>query len=150
MTLEHIDLTTIGFTQTTAENFFRRLKAAHVARVIDVRLNNTSQLSGFAKAKDLAYFLKALDEIDYVHEPLLAPTQDILTAFKKMKGDWGVYERKFLDLMDKRKIDERLSPDLFHNGCLLCSEAKPHHCHRRLVAEYLQERWSTPLKVRHL
>ena len=150
MTLERVSLCTIGFTQTTAEDFFNRLLAAEIARVIDVRLNNTSQLSGFAKAKDLAYFLKTLGAMEYVHEPLLAPTQDIFTAFKKMKGDWGTYEQRFLDLMDRRKIDERLSPDLFHNGCLLCSEAKPHHCHRRLVAEYLQERWSTPLQVKHL
>ena len=150
MTLERVRLCTIGFTQTTAENFFNRLLAVEIASVIDVRLNNTSQLSGFAKAKDLAYFLKALGEMEYIHEPLLAPTQDILTAFRKMKGDWGTYEHRFLDLMDQRKIDERLSPDFFHNGCLLCSEAKHHHCHRRLVVEYLQERWSTPLQIKHL
>jgi len=133
-----------------AEHFFRRLIDAHVRRVIDVRLNNTSQLAGFAKARDLAYFLKALGEIGYLHEPLLAPTQDILTAYKKGKGDWSEYEKCFLDLMEKRRIDERLDPALFDQGCLLCSEAKPHYCHRRLVAAYLTDRWSQPIQVKHL
>jgi uncharacterized protein (DUF488 family) len=150
VTGETVRLCTIGFTQTTAESFFRRLTDAGVRRVIDVRLNNTSQLAGFAKAGDLAYFLRALGGLDYVHEPLLAPTPDMLTAFKKMKGDWGAYERKFLDLMERRRIDERLAPDFFQDGCLLCSEAKPHRCHRRLVAEFLQDRWSVPLMVKHL
>lgn len=150
MTIDQVRLFSIGFTQTTAEHFFKRLVAAEVARIIDVRLNNTSQLAGFAKAQDLAYFLKAIGDIGYVHEPLLAPTQDILTAFKKLKGDWSVYERQFFDLMDRRKIDQRLSPDFFHGGCLLCSEAKPHHCHRRLVAEFLKDRWTIPIQVKHL
>ena len=143
-------LFTIGFTQTTAEHFFGRLVDAGVRRVVDVRLNNTSQLSGFAKAKDLAYFLQALGGIDYRHEPLLAPTQDILTAYKKKKGEWSEYEKRFLDLMEKRRIEEQLDPELFDQGCLLCSEAKPHHCHRRIIAEYLVNRWSQPLTVEHL
>ena len=150
MALREIDLKTIGFTRSTAERFFNRLIQADVARVIDVRLNNTSQLSGFAKAKDLSYFLAVINNIDYVHEPLLAPTQEIFTEFKKLKGEWAVYERKFLDLMDRRKIDEKLSPNMFHKGCLLCSEAEPHHCHRRLIAAYLQDRWTLPIKVEHL
>ncbi len=145
-----ISIFTIGFTKSTAEHFFTRLIQARIERVIDVRLNNTSQLSGFAKGKDMGYFLRAIGDMDYVHEPLLAPTDDILTAFKKNRGPWPVYERQFLDLMDARKIDERLSPDLFHHGCLLCSEDKPHHCHRRLVAEYLNDRWDGGIVVRHL
>ncbi len=141
---------TIGFTQTSAENFFARLLDAEVSRVIDVRLNNTSQLSGFAKARDLTYFLKALGGIDYWHEPLLAPTADILDAYRKRKGSWSDYERRFLELMERRRIDERLDPAFFEHGCLLCSEAKPRHCHRRLVAEYLAGRWGRPVEVRHL
>lgn len=143
-------LFTIGFTQTTAEHFFHRLIDAHVRRIIDVRLNNTSQLSGFAKVKDLRFFLKTLGGIEYLHEPLLAPTQDILTAYKKHKGEWTDYEKCFFDLIEKRKIEERLDPNMFDHGCLLCSEAKPHHCHRRLVAEYLTQRWSQPISVKHL
>lgn len=143
-------LMTIGFTQTTAENFFNRLISADVKRVIDVRLNNSSQLAAFAKAKDLKFFLKEIGQMDYIHEPLLAPTQDILTAFKKMKGDWSEYEKKFLDLMYQRKIETRLDPSFFDHGCLLCSEAKPHYCHRRLVAEYLNENWQEKIFVKHL
>ena len=141
---------TIGFTKTTAEHFFQRLLINEVKRVIDVRLNNTSQLAGFAKARDLTYFLNALGGIDYVHEPLLAPTQDILTAYKKLKGDWSDYRVQFMDLMDARKIDQHFSIDYFDNGCLLCSEDKPHHCHRSLVVEFLNDRWDDQLHVKHL
>ncbi|WP_254434825.1 DUF488 family protein [Magnetospirillum sp. UT-4] len=141
---------TIGFTKTSAEGFFTRLVRAGVKRVIDVRLNNTSQLAGFAKAADLRYFLESIGGIGYRHEPLLAPTQDILDAYKKEKGDWSLYERRFLALMAAREVERRIDPATLEDGCLLCSEDKPHHCHRRLVAEYLGRKWSVPLEVRHL
>lgn len=143
-------INTIGFTQTTAESFFRRLAAAEVRLVLDVRLNNTSQLAGFAKSKDLAFFLRRLNNIEYVHQPLLAPTQSILDAFKKNKGDWFVYERQFMKLMAERQIEAVLEPQMLHSSCLLCSEAQPHHCHRRLVAEYLNNKWGSHLRIRHL
>jgi uncharacterized protein (DUF488 family) len=148
--VDSVDVTTIGFTKTTAERFFARIKSAGVKKVVDVRLHNTSQLSGFAKADDLSYFLKEICGADYVHQPLLAPTDDILKAFKRDKGDWGVYQRVFLDLMGQRKIEERLRPDMFQGSCLLCSEDTPHHCHRRLVCEYLNGKWGGALNVRHL
>lgn len=144
------DVCTIGFTQTTARGFFERLKAAQVRAVIDVRLHNTSQLAGFAKADDLAFFLGEIGGMTYRHEPLLAPSDDILKAFKRDKGDWRVYETRFLDLMAERRIEARLKPDLFEGACLLCSEATPHHCHRRLVCEYLNRKWDGRLRVRHL
>lgn len=144
------DVATIGFTQTTARGFFERLKAAQVRAVIDVRLHNTSQLAGFAKADDLAFFLAEIGGMTYRHEPLLAPSDDILKAFKRDKGDWRVYETRFLSLMAERKIEARLKPDLFEGACLLCSEAAPHHCHRRLVCEYLNRKWDGRLRVRHL
>ena len=144
------EVCTIGFTQTTANGFFERLKAARVRSVIDVRLHNTSQLAGFAKAEDLAYFLQTIGGMTYRHEPLLAPSDDILKAFKKDKGDWRVYEDRFLGLMAERRIESQLKPDLFDGACLLCSEATPHHCHRRLVCEYLNGKWNGRLKVRHL
>lgn len=144
------DVCTIGFTQTTARGFFERLKAAQVRAVIDVRLHNTSQLAGFAKAEDLAYFLAEIGGMTYRHEPLLAPSDDMLKAFKRDKGDWRVYETRFLDLMAERKIEARFRPDLFEGACLLCSEAAPHHCHRRLVCEYLNRKWDGRLRVRHL
>ncbi|MEQ1406536.1 DUF488 domain-containing protein [Neorhizobium sp. Rsf11] len=148
--MTRIDISTIGFTKTSAENFFERLLKAGVRKVIDVRLHNTSQLAGFAKAEDLAYFLKKVGGIDYMHQPLLAPTYDILNAFKKQKGDWNVYQRRFLSLMAERDIESRLKPDLLSGACLLCSEDKPHHCHRRLVCEYLNDKWDGRLVVKHL
>ncbi len=144
------NLATIGFTQTSAKGFFERLKAAGVRSVIDVRLHNTSQLAGFAKSDDLSYFLKAIGGINYRHEPLLAPTDEILKAFKKDKGDWRIFETSFMALMAGRRIEERLKVESFDGGCLLCSEATPHNCHRRLVCEYLNARWGGALRVRHL
>lgn len=144
-----IELFTIGFTQTTARDFFTSLKNAGVKRVVDVRLNNNSQLAGFSKKEDLAYFLKEIAGIEYVHLPDLAPTQDILDAYKKNKGDWGIYERAFLTLMTQREIEKRVQPDILQHGCLLCSEHLPHHCHRRLVAEYLNAKWGG-IKTKHL
>lgn len=140
---------TIGFTKKSAETFFTRLKNAGVKRIVDVRLNNVSQLAGFTKKDDLRYFAKAICGIDYVHVPSLAPTADILDAYKKHHGDWSVYERQFLDLMQKRRVEETTSREMLDGGCLLCSEEKPHHCHRRLVAEYLREKWGD-LDIEHI
>jgi uncharacterized protein (DUF488 family) len=116
---------------------------------VDVRLNNASQLAGFAKRQDLAYFAKKICGMDYVHVPQLAPTQDILDEYRKDKGDWSVYERKFLELMKQRKIEASVPKDVVESGCLLCSEDKPHHCHRRLVAEYLKRHWGD-VEILHL
>ncbi len=141
---------TIGFTKKSAEQFFTRLKNAGVRRVVDVRLNNVSQLAGFAKKDDLKYFAKAICGVDYVHMPTLAPTADILDPYKKAKdGDWPLYERQFLDLMQKRRIEETVPKEILDGGCLLCSEEKPHHCHRRLVAEYLKEKWGS-VEIEHI
>nr|WP_034935457.1 DUF488 domain-containing protein [Gloeocapsa sp. PCC 73106] len=136
-----INLLTIGFTQKTAQDFFELLTKNKVKKVIDVRLNNVSQLAGFTKKQDFPYFLEKIAQIEYLHELDLAPTQSILTEYKKNKGDWSIYEQKFLQLMKERRIETKLSPELLDNTCLLCSEAKPHHCHRRLVVEYLQHHW---------
>ncbi|CDM94542.1 DUF488 family protein [Limnospira indica] len=144
-----VDLFTIGFTKKSAQNFFETLKKAGVKTVIDTRLNNVSQLAGFAKRADLEYFLKTINDIDYVHILDLAPTKDILDEYKKKKGDWSIYEQKFLTLMEERQIEKKLSPDLAHGACLLCSEAKPHNCHRRLVAEYLNQKWGN-INIHHL
>ena len=142
-------LFTIGFTKTTAEAFFSRLKNAGVAKVVDVRLNNISQLSGFAKKNDLKYFLTEISQIDYEHRPELAPTQDILDSYKKYRGDWNTYEDCFLQLMRERKIEESLTLAEMDKACLLCSEDKPHYCHRRLVAEYLDRKWGR-VEIAHL
>jgi uncharacterized protein (DUF488 family) len=148
--LPKASVATIGFTQTSAERFFDRLLSAGVKKVVDVRLHNTSQLAGFAKADDLAYFLNRIGGIAYVHEPLLAPTDAMFKAYNKDMGEWAAYETRFLDLMAERGIEHRLKPELLDGACLLCSEAKPHHCHRRIVCEYLNDNWDGALTVRHL
>lgn len=142
-----IKLNTLGFTKINAQTFFDRLKKAGVKRLIDVRLNNVSQLAGFTKRDDLSYFCEQ-HGLDYVHIPEMAPTKEILDSFKKMKGSWEDYEKNFNALMKERSI-EKLNPQLFKDGCLLCSEAEPHHCHRRLVAEYLDAHWGN-LRIHHL
>jgi uncharacterized protein (DUF488 family) len=145
-----VDISTIGFTKTSAKSFFDRLISANVKVLYDVRLHNTSQLSGFAKSDDLAFFLDRIAGIKYQHQPLLAPTDSMLKAFKRDKGDWNDYQKEFIDLMAERKIEERFNSSLFDGVCLLCSEATPHYCHRRLVCDYLNGQWGGALKVRHL
>lgn len=139
-----MEIYTIGFTQTTARDFFGRLKTAGIRRLIDVRLNNVSQLAGFAKRDDLEFFLAELCDAEYVHEPQLAPTQELLDGLKKHKGSWVDYEVGFNELLQKRRIEEVLSPSFFEGpSVMLCSEATPEHCHRRLIVEYLQRAWPT-------
>lgn len=140
---------TIGFTKKSAEGFFETLRKSGAKRVVDVRLNNVSQLAGFAKKQDLAYFLEKICEIEYVHEPLLAPTKEMLDGYKKQRGSWEAYELRFLELMKERRIEETISREVIAEGCLLCSEDKPHHCHRRLVAEYLKQHWGD-VNIQHL
>lgn len=140
---------TIGFTKSNAERFFTRIQRAGIIRVLDVRLNNISQLAGFAKKDDLRYFLRMICSVDYVHRPELAPTQDILDAYKKNGGEWPVYERAFLELIGRRRIEDIIPREQLEGACLLCSEDKPHHCHRRLVVEYLRTKWGH-LDVEHL
>ena len=145
-----MEICSIGFTKKTAEQFFEILRRQHVRRLLDVRLNNISQLSGFAKREDLRYFLREICKSDYIHEPLLAPTQEMLDEYKKNKGSWQDYERRFLDLMSERKIEDRLDPALFSvPTALLCSELSADYCHRRLVLEYLAAKWGN-ITIRHL
>jgi uncharacterized protein (DUF488 family) len=146
---EAITIFTIGFTKKTAAEFFAKLQEAGVKRVVDIRLNNVSQLAGFSKRDDLRYFLKAIADIDYVHVSELAPTQDILDVFKKQKGGWAAYEAEFVKLLESRRAQDVLPREAMDHACLLCSEDEPDHCHRRLVAEYLQEHWGNVV-VRHL
>jgi uncharacterized protein (DUF488 family) len=145
-----MEIYSIGFTKKSASQFFETLKTNRIQRLLDVRLNNTSQLAGFAKQADLAYFLRTICAADYEHEPLLAPTQDILDAFKKRKGDWNIYTEAYLNLIRSRKVESVLSRESFTNRTvLLCSEASAEHCHRRLALEYLQNHWGD-INIHHL
>jgi len=141
---------TIGFTRKSAQRFFTLLRDNGVKRVVDVRLSNVSQLAGFAKRADLEWFLGEIAGIGYEHMPDLAPTREILDGYRKKHRDWSLYETQFLDLMRERRIEEKEGlQESLAGACLLCSEDKPHHCHRRLVAEYLGEHWGE-INVSHL
>lgn len=138
-----LDIYTIGFTRTSAEEFFTKLQDNRIERLVDVRVNNTSQLAGFAKREDLRYFLRVLVGVDYVHEPLLAPTKELLKAYRGGEKAWDVYESDFLDLMSERSVEKEIPQALFteRRVALLCSEPTAERCHRRLVVEYLDRKW---------
>ena len=139
---------TIGFTKTSAENFFNRIREAKVKRIVDTRLNNKSQLAGFAKAEDLEYFSRNLCDISYEHNLNLAPTKEILDAYRNKEINWKKYQRRFKALIKRRAIEE-INQRKMNRACLLCSEEKPHNCHRRLVAEYLKKHWKK-VEIIHL
>jgi uncharacterized protein (DUF488 family) len=144
-----IKLFTIGFTRKSASRFFEGLKQSGVRKLIDTRLNNTSQLSGFAKQDDLKYFLAQICGIEYSHALCLAPTQDILDAYKKKQISWQEYSQQYLEILRQRKVESSISPDELENACFLCSEDKPHFCHRRLAAEYFQSHFNN-IEIIHL
>jgi uncharacterized protein (DUF488 family) len=140
---------TIGFTRKSAEVFFTKLQRAGVRKLVDVRLNNVSQLAGFAKRDDLSYFLRAICNINYGHFPELAPTQEMMDEYKKHNGDWDLFQCRFIDLLTARKVENKVPRELFEGACLLCSEDKPSYCHRRLVAEYLKGKWGD-VEIEHI
>lgn len=138
-----MEIYTIGFTKKSASDFFGVLSEAGVEQLLDVRLNNVSQLAGFTKRNDLAFFLRTICGATYQHQPLLAPTQQLLDRYKKQGGAWSEYEDAFLDLLATRKVENLLAPSVFEpRTVLLCSEATPDRCHRRLVVDYLATKWS--------
>ncbi|MFP8957640.1 DUF488 family protein [Natrialbaceae archaeon A-CW3] len=133
---------TIGFTKKDAHTFFGLLDEANIQRLLDVRINNRSQLAGFAKRDDLKFFLAELLDAEYEHCEALAPTKELLDLWRDDAITWSEYERRFRQLLSDREIEKSLDPALFEEPTvLLCSEHKPGHCHRRLVIEYLDEHW---------
>jgi uncharacterized protein (DUF488 family) len=144
-----MEIFTIGFAQTPAAEFFGKLKRAGVRRLLDVRLNNTSQLAAYAKRDDLQFFLREICGAEYEHEALLAPTQAMLDAYKKHKGGWQNYEEQFMKLMTDRRIEQSLDRERFETTrtVLLCSEHTAENCHRRLVLEYLKSKWGDVVAV---
>lgn len=144
-----MEIATIGFTRSTAERFFQRLRAAGVRRVLDIRLHNSSQLAGFSKYPDIAYFVRELCGATYEHDRRLSPSEALFAAIKREGLPWVEYEARFLALMGERGIPERLDRAAFETKTvLLCTEAGPEQCHRRLVAELLAERWGA--RIEHL
>jgi uncharacterized protein (DUF488 family) len=145
-----MEIYSIGFTQKSAAEFFGSLKSHGIRRLLDVRLNNSSQLAGFAKQADLAFFLKEICGAAYEHELLLAPTQGMLDDYKKRGGDWQTYASRFTALIAARRVEEHLDRESFQTPTvLLCSEPTAENCHRRLVLEYLRDHWPA-IKVKHI
>src|SRR4051812_15218639 len=130
-------LFTIGFTKKSAEEFMETLRSAGVRRVVDIRLNNLSQLAGFTKRDDLAYFLDRVAGIGYAHVPVLAPNQDLIDAYRKKDMPFEDFAREFKALLKKRTVESLPEARLKDRDCLLCSEEKASVCHRSLVATYL-------------
>lgn len=149
MTDQH-SLYTIGFTQKSAESFFRLLARNSVRRLVDTRLNNTGQLAGFSKRDDLNYFCKTILSAEYVHWAESAPEDQMLKAYKTKELSWSEYAAEYVALLEKRKIETGMKLVLEKTSCLLCSEAKPHHCHRSLLADYLNTKSGGSLSVVHL
>lgn len=133
-----IKLFTIGFTGKSAEKFFELLVDNKVEKIVDTRINNVSQLSGFAKGSDLKFFSNKIGNIRYEHKLDLAPTKELLSKYREKKLSWQNYEIEYLNLLDTRKIAQKVNIDDLHQNCLLCSEHTPEKCHRRLLAEYLK------------
>jgi uncharacterized protein (DUF488 family) len=134
---------TIGVTEKTAEQFFGLLRENQVQQMVDIRLRPSGQLSGFARQDDLPYFLRELaGGCEYLHLPELAPTKEILDEYRKDR-DWPRYVTRFEQLMDERGIPVTLDRTGFETlaSCLLCSEATPEQCHRRLVIERMAAHW---------
>ena len=140
---------TIGFTKKNAEQFFTLLRRPGIVRVVDVRLNNVSQLAGFTKKDDLRFFLREICGVGYLHAPQFAPTQEIMDAFRKGGCPWDAYARRYRDLIAARSIETLFDREMLDGACLLCSEASPDECHRRLAAEYFRETWGD-VAIEHL
>jgi len=146
----HLIIYTIGFTKKSAEEFFEALRNSGAKHLLDIRFNNKSQLAGFTKRGDLPYFLKCLTNMKYHEMPILAPEESILKEYRK-SGDWARYEREYLELIRQRHVENHIAPVLFEEGVvLLCSEAEPTYCHRRLAAEYLAQAKLANTKIVHL
>ncbi|WP_428075294.1 DUF488 family protein [Candidatus Avelusimicrobium luingense] len=147
-----MNLYTIGFTQKNAQEFFTLLEHNRVELLIDVRLNNKSQLASFTKDPDLKFFLSKISNVQYAHDISFAPTKELLDNYKKKLITWETYEAEYNDLITKRKIERAFTEivqDKYQNVCLLCSEPTPEHCHRRLMAEYLK-RWNPTIQIIHI
>lgn len=133
-----IQLFTIGSGGKSARQFFSLLQNAGIRRVIDVRLFNSSQLAGYTKSNDLAYFVDAILHAEYQHSPVLAPTKDILNDYKNGLINWATYQQQYLALLERRQPQRQFNLQTLSQACLLCAEPTADHCHRRLAAEYLQ------------
>lgn len=148
--VQTIKLFTIGFTKKNARQFFSLLQQGGVRKVLDTRLNNASQLAGFTKRDDLSFFLREVAGIDYEHAEQLAPTDLMLKRYKKGEISWDDYATDYQALIQRRRVENLFKPEDLEGVCLLCSEATPHHCHRRLAAEFFQKQLDCGVDIIHL
>jgi len=133
-----IHLYTIGFTKKSAEQFFSLLLDNRVKRLVDIRINNSSQLAGFAKGADLQYFARAIGNMDYVYMEDFAPTKELLSDYQNKRMDWDEYQKIYHSLLKERNIAKKYDVKDFDGSCFLCSENIPDHCHRRLLVEFFK------------
>lgn len=145
-----VTLYTIGFTQKSAEHFFELLKKNQISNLVDIRINNASQLAGFAKGKDLQYFVKQICNASYEHITDFAPTKELLAKWRKEEVNWKQYTDVYLNLLKERSILKKYGIKKFDNACFLCSEETPELCHRRLLVEYMKEHSAEDVKIIHL
>lgn len=145
-----IKLYTIGFTKKSAEKFFNLLRNNNVKQLVDVRISNSSQLAGFAKGCDLAFFTKEICHISYTHIVDFAPTKELLDRWHKQEVSWSEYENIYTKMLTERNILQKYGIKKFDEACFLCSEDTPEYCHRRLLAEYMQKHSKEDIKIIHL
>ena len=145
-------LYTIGFTKKSAKEFFEALRFRSVEVLVDTRINNVSQLAGFTKSDDLKYFLKAIGNIDYIYRPDFAPTKELLKEWRDGNISWEQYEEQYMSIQEKRGTYKNFLADFekYEKICILCSEATPEHCHRRLLAEKLEKEFPNDIMVIHI
>ena len=145
-----ISLYTIGFTKKSAEHFFNLLRDSKVKQLVDVRINNSSQLAGFAKGNDLKFFVNEICHIPYIHVADFAPTKELLDQWHKQEVNWEDYERIYTKLLTDRDILRKYGIKPFDGSCFLCSEDTPEQCHRRLLVEYMKKHSSEKIEITHL
>jgi uncharacterized protein YeaO (DUF488 family) len=134
-------LFTIGFTGKSAEKFFGLLETSKASKLIDIRINRTSQLAGFAKEQDLKFFLPKLIGMDYVIREDLAPTKELLASYRNKEINWDEFADKYSELLKQRGVIDSLNSELFDNAVLLCSENEPEKCHRSLLANLINKKF---------
>ena len=136
-----MNLFTIGFTGKSAEKFFALLESSKANKLIDIRINRTSQLAGFAKEQDLEFFLPKLVGMQYQVWDDLAPTKELLASYRDKEILWEDFAQKYQDLIKVRGTLEKSSQTDFENAVLLCSEREPEKCHRTLLAELITKKF---------
>lgn len=143
---------TIGFTQKTARCFFELIGTHNIELLLDIRLNNKSQLAGFTKGEDLQYFLSEICHCGYQHCLEYAPTKEILSDYQKKNITWGEYVERYTALIEERSSNGDFWKPFYSHGrvCLLCSEPTPERCHRRLLAELLAAHVPEKVEIVHI